>query len=727
MKWRYSVQSLAFAVALWSGVAAMAQEQGNVKQRLDFSSLSLPALIEADDLRYDQEAGIVRANGNVEVVQGERMLLADAIIYEKDADKVIAQGNVSLMEPDGTVFFADEIVLRQELKTGIVRGFSARLGDSSLVAANYALRKEKGVTVLEKAVYSPCPVCKDDGSPKKPLWQLKAGKATIDENTERVTYRHASLDVKGVPVLYTPYFSHATPNAKRKSGFLTPRYRNDSIFGVSVTTPYYYTIAPNMDATITPTITSNEGPILEGEFRHMIASGSYEFSGSMTNPEQIDDEGNKISGRDFRGHIEGKGNFDINDQWSWGFDGKRASDDTYLRRYQFGHEDVLRSHAYVNRVENRQFFSVDALSFQGLQESDDPGETPFILPQATFHWESDPGYKNSKWALDSDLLMLVRDEGVSSNRLSVDGSWTMPYITKGGHLFALETSLRADGYWVDDVPDSNGADSHDGATGRIIPQVKANWAYPLVRQESNTRFFFEPTVDVIVSPYGGNPEEIPNEDSQDVEFTDEALFTDNHFTGLDRVEQGPRTNYGIRGGVEHDRYGRMSVLFGQSYRVKRNRDFEENTGLSNHFSDFVGRVGYQTGDVFDIAYRFRFDKDSLSPRRNEVIAGLNIAPLTLHVDYLSLDERFIENNTVGLRRELVQAGAKLDITEQWAIETFGHRDIEDSEWISSKVNLVYDGDCIDVTFSWFEEFTEDRDIEPNSTFSLQISLQNLGY
>lgn len=719
--------SVGAMVLIFQVQAAFGQTAAETLARSE--SLNLPVMIEADDIHYEQNQGKVFAAGNVEIIQGNRLLLADAVTYNKETDTVTASGHVSLMEPDGTVFFASEVELRDGLKQGVVNHFSARFKDESLIAANNAVRQGEGVTVLEQVVYSPCPVCPDEPE-KKPLWQLKAREATIDEQKERVSYKHASLDVKGVPVLYTPYFSHPTPDAKRKSGLLIPKYKNDSIFGTTVTTPVYYNIAPNKDATITPSFTSDEGIIMAGEFRHLTHSGRYELSGSITNPEEVDNAGNPTEGHQLRSHIEGRGEFEISDNWSWGFNGKRASDDTYLRRYQFGDEDVLTSRVYVENIEDRNYGMVNGLSFQGLKVGDDPGATPFVLPQATYHWESDPGYRGARWLMDADALVLTRDEGVNSRRASLTGGWKVPYTTKAGHVFELAASLRGDSYWVDDVledQDNPASRKLDGTVSRGIPQAELNWSLPLVRHGGNKQFFLEPTANFIVSPHGGNPNKIPNEDSQDVEFSDETLFNANHFVGFDRVEGGPRTNYGLRGGVGSASLGEVNFLLGQTYRVKRERNFDVNSGLDDHFSDYVGRVGYKSTDIFDISYRFRFDRDSFSPQRNAVNAHLDLSPVQFDIDYLALDEKFVSDETVGSDRELMLAQATLDVTKSWTLSANGHRDFEDGEWISSKVNLLYDGNCVDVTLSWFEEFTRDRDIRPNTTFSLQVSLQNLGY
>jgi LPS-assembly protein len=724
----YSVQILAFIIIAAFLNTSYAQDYIDTDLK---ENSKKPAEIEADSMNYDEEARIVSAEGKVEITQGDIVLFADKVIYNQNTNVVKAKGNISLMEPGGNVLFADSIELKEDLKKGVIQNFRIKFIDDSRMWATKGERVNEKLTVLEDIHYTPCKQCNEDPS-KPPLWQVRAKKATIDEEKQRVKYNHAFFEIKGVPALYTPYISHPTPNAKRKSGFLIPKYSTDKIFGTTVKTPYYYNIAPNKDLTLTPIFTSKEGPILAGDYRHLFKSGEMEIKASITNPDKVDVNGNQISGREIRGHIEGNGDFRINDIWSWGFIGKRSTDDTYLEKYDFGEEDILTSRVFATAIKDRNYLHTESITFQGLRSNDDPGSTPLIIPSITSHYEKLTGFHGSRFIADANLLVLTRDDGVSSNRLSVKGGWNLPHITKSGHVFELKTSLRADGYFVDEVlenPSNPNSRELDGPTSRFIPEAQIGWKLPVVNKIKDKQVFLEPTANFIVTPYGGNPDKIPNEDAQDIEFSDENLFDSNHFTGYDRIESGPRLNYGLRGRVTDANYGELSFLFGQNYHFKENNNFSSRTGLDGNFSDYVGRVGYQRDENFDLAYRFRVDDETFTVNRSAVTANVNIAPVKFNLDYLSVDENFdtTTSNFGNENRELIIAGSSLDINKEWNISGSGHRDLEDGEWVYTKANLLYKGNCVDVNFEWFKEFTSDRDIRPNTTFSLQISLKNLGY
>jgi LPS-assembly protein len=189
-----------------------------------------------------------------------------------------------------------------------------------------------------------------------------------------------------------------------------------------------------------------------------------------------------------------------------------------------------------------------------------------------------------------------------------------------GDVYALSTTLTGDLYHVDGLVRSGKTGTHSGFNGRLIPQLAFDWRYPFVREEEGVYQLVEPIASVVVSPYGGNPDTIPNEDSLDFEFDDTNLFRANRFTGLDRIEGGPRINYGLKWGV-FGRGGATTVLVGQSLRAKEDDTFASGSGLEDRFSDIVARVQVRPADYLDLVYRARWDKDNLAARRNEVELG----------------------------------------------------------------------------------------------------------
>jgi len=700
---------LALVVVLcWSGFAG-------AQERLLRSGQEI--LFRADSLEQDRQLGVVVARGNVEIVQGDRVLRADLVSYNQKADLLTATGNISLMDSGGDVVFADHMELSGDFKTGAVENIRLLLSDNARLAAVDGRRTDGDITVLNKAVYSPCRECvSPDGSP---MWQVKAVKVIHNKSEQQIEYRDAWLEFLGVPVAYTPYLSHPDPTVKRKSGFLVPRYGNDSELGVVVETPYYFNIAPDKDATIRPIFTSREGPVLAGEYRQRFVNGRLRTDASLTN-------GSTAGGGDkTRGHIFGDARFDIDDTWRLGADVQLASDDTYLRRYDFNGLDTLTNRAFVEGFRGRNYASAEGFFWRGLRQNDDPGLAPIVAPLVGYSFVGDPGAFGGRWGLDANLMVLTKKEGADSRRLSLRTGWELPHIDGSGQVWRLFADLRTDAYWVEDVPDRGGApgDEFNGLTGRVTPSVGLDWRFPFARSSGSMTQIIEPVAGVIFSPNGGNPDEIPNEDSQDFEIDDTNLVSRNRLTGLDRVESGHRAYYGLHLSA-NGTSGFSDAFFGQSYRLRRDTGFAAASGLDENFSDFVGRVNIRPNLPARLHYRFRIDKDEFTARRSEVLASLGPPAFNLVFDYAFFG-RGTGSGEFNNREELT-AGVSSRLTDHWTAFGSTRRDLENDQSLSNRFGLQYVCDCFTFNIEYTRTFTQDRDIQPSEKVFARFIFKNLG-
>lgn len=699
-----------FVVLLTASTTVSAQEKGGLLP-------NDPVLFKAEELRHERKLGIIIAKGNVEITQNDRILRADIISYNQKTDTLKATGNIVLMEPTGDVMFADYAELTGNFKDGIIQNIRILLSDNARVAAVGGRRIGGEVTEMRKVVYSPCRTCL--GLNKQPIWQLKAVKVIHDKPEQTIEYRDAFLEFFGVPVFYTPYFSHPDPTVKRKSGFLTPRYGSDSQLGITVEAPYYFAIAPDKDLTVRPIITSDEGPVLAGQYRQRFTDGRFEFEGSGTRGS--DETGEK----EIRGHIFSKTRFDLTDTWRTGADIEFASDDTYLRRYGFRSPDTLTSHLFLEGFRGQNYVAAEGYYWRGQAVDDDTGETPIVAPLLSYSALGQPGRGGGRWTVDANFLSLARTSGTDSRRLSLLGGWELPHIAPTGEVYRLYASLQSDAYFVDDVVPDDAAPGAtlDGFTGRIFPRIGLDWRLPFARSSGHSTQIIEPVAGIMISPNGGNPDKVPNEDSQDLEFDDTNLLSRNRFTGTDRVEGGQRLYYGLQMGW-FGKSGTSSAFVGQSFRVRRDSTFNTDSGLEDNFSDVVGRVAIKPNFPLDIQYRFRLDKDDLSPRRNEVTAGIGPRAFKINLNYSFFDQG-TGSGEFGNREELTM-GFRSQITNEWALSASTQRDLELNESLRHNFRLEYACDCFGLSIDFTRTFTQDRDVRPTETVFVRLSFKNLG-
>lgn len=701
---------------------AAAAADAAVAQDAAQDAANVPIVIRADALSHDEVTGIVTAEGDVEVTAGPYTLLAQRVVYDPGEDRVRASGDIALLEPSGDVIFADELDLTDQLRNGFISGIRVLMADRSRLAGMHADRIDGNRTELVNAVFTACDTCAGDPSP--PVWQVKAARVIHNQQARRIDYEDARLEFFGVPVLYTPFFSHPDSTVKRQSGFLSPTYATSSHLGLQVEIPYFFDLAPHRDATFAPILTGREGIVLSGEYRERTRSGEARVEASLTNPEERQGA-RRTGGHDLRGHARATGRFDIDPMWRWGFDAARSTDDTYLRRYGVSSENTLVTNAFIEGFDGRNYAAVNAWAFQGLREDDDPGETPLILPMAEYSLVSEPGRQGQTITVDASVMGLTRGEGTDSWRLSGAGTWRLPYTAPPGDVYTLTASLRGDAYVVSGVrnPNDPAGRSENGYVGRLLPRVAVDWRFPFTRTGRRAEYLIEPVAALIAAPHGGNPGKIPNEDSLSFEFDDTNLFSASRFPGLDQWEGGPRLNYGVRLGV----YGLKSsatALIGQTVRDRDHTLFDERSGLETGPSDYVGRIHVSMPNI-GYTQRVRVDQESFSLRRNEIALDVGPEDLQFSAGYVFLSEELSTEN-LGRREELSVSG-RAPFGDSWRLTAQSRHDLSDEGGLLlAGIGLVYECDCMQLRIDLTRRLTSDRDVPRSTTIALRFRLRHLG-
>ncbi len=696
-----------------------------------------PALLTADEVAFDNELGLYVARGNVEVVQNDRTLLADMVTYNQRNGAVVATGNVSIIEPSGEVIFADYMEMTDAMRDGVIRDIRILLTDNSRLAANGARRTGGNRTEMNKGVFSPCKPCEDDPS-RAPLWQIKADRVVHDQQEQVIRYNHARLEVAGVPVVYTPYMQHPDPTVKRQSGILAPTMIQSTELGFMSGVPYYWVIDDDKDLTFNPQYATKKGAMGRMEYRQVWANGGVEFDGSVARTDRGIDplfdevEPPKTEEDQLRGHIFGRGRWDVNDNLRTGFDLQHASDRTYLSLYRvtnpqlFKDSQTLTSNVFAEGFMGRSYASANAYAFQGLRSTDTQRTTPYVPMFWDYNYLSEATPYGGRWSLDANTMVLERNDGADSRRMSLNGGYQVPYITPLGDVWRFNANLQGDVYNVNNVRDPGRPDvEHDGTHARLFPQIGVQWSYPFVRQGEEYRQLIEPVLGTFAAPNGKNPAAIPNEDSVDIEFDDTRLFSPNRFTGIDRVDGGVRGIYGLKTGVFHTGGGYATAFAGQSYNVNENETFTVGSGLAGHRSDYVARLEVSPHPWIDLITRFRFDKHDFGITRNETLVMVGPPILQVQGSYLRAPSTQYSNGQVQQATGVVST--KID--DNWSARVSAMRDLNDGNglgWVYFGAGFGYQDECFLFNFSWLRSFTSNEEVGPGDTFYMQVNFKLLG-
>ena len=683
-----------------------------------------PIVFLADELRADQALNLVVAKGNVEIAQGRRRLLADTVTYNQRTDTITAAGHVSLLEPTGEVVFAEYVELTDQMNEGFARDIRMIMTDRARLAGNTGRRTGGNRTELRKGVYSPCDLCRDDPT-RAPVWQIKGSSIVHDEQQKIIEYRDAVLEFEGVPVFYWPYLSHPDPTVKRQTGFLPPTIGHSNNLGATLRVPFFWAISRDKDFTFSPIFTSDAGQVAAGEYRQRFSYGTLNVNGSIVDdkvPVSNSPDGS-IREDAVRGHLFADGRFDLDDTWRTGFQLRRTTDQTYLRRYGFGStETALVSRGIVEGFTPRSYATAQAYAFQAMRQFQADGQLPIVGPVMDYNWVGQPDGWGGRWGMDANFLDLWREDGNDSRRLSLGTDWRLPFFGPLGTAWTFGASIRGDGYSVGDLLLPDGTEKN-GFEGRVFPQVALEGRWPWIRRGTSWTQLVEPMVGFYAAPSGLNKTGIPNDDSVVFDYGENHLFSRNRFAGYDRVDDGQRVDYGLRAAVYGDSGGSSQILIGQSYRLQDSADFPAGSGLEDRISDIVGRVQVTPLTGFDLLYRFRLDHHDLAVDRQEVSVGFGPDQLRFGISYLDLPPLLGETD----QRKQISGSVALGLTRYWRLNFSTTRDLNgEQDTLSTVGQAIYQDECLAFAFTISQSGTRDRDIEPGTTVFFTVVLKNLG-
>jgi LPS-assembly protein len=738
-------------------------------------------LVQAVEVDYDYNNSRVSAVGNVQMFYNGTTVEADKVIYDQKTKRLHAEGNIRMTDADGKVTYANIMDLSDDYRDGFVDSLRVDTADATRMAATRADRSSGNYTVFENGVYTACAPCKND--PKKPpLWQVKGARIIHDQTDKMLYFENAQLEFFGVPMAYLPYFSTPDPTVKRKTGFLMPGFSQASTFGYAVETPFYWAIAPDYDATFSPRFTTRQGVLLQGEFRQRLINGSYQIRAYGI--DQLDPKAfaGLPGDRTFRGGVDTKGQFALNDKWVWGWDGVLLSDYYFFSDYRLAqYKDPLNSflslpteaisQLYLTGVGNRSFF--DARTIYYLSYSGNQDKVPVIHPVVDYSnvlnspiFGGEFSYKTNFTSLTREtaafdpITTLANTNGLcltasadplarlpsqcllrgmpgTYTRLTAEAQWRRSFTDSAGQIWTPFAIVRVDAIdaSISNQPGvSNFLPVGDTQALRAMPTVGLEYRYPFINVQPWGTTTIEPIAQVIVRPNETYAGKLPNEDAQSMVFDASNLFAVDKFSGYDRVEGGGRANVGVQATTQFDRGGAVNVLFGQSYQLFGLNSFAvadvTNTGIDSGLqharSDYVGRVNYSPNRTYTFSVRTRLDEATLNVNRFEAEGRASFDRWSVSLMY----GNYAPQADLGYltRREGLLGSGSIKVAANWVVSGAARWDLEANKLNQYIVGAGYVDDCFVLAANYVTSYQYAAGAAPpvlSHAFMLQIGLRTL--
>lgn len=531
---------------------------------------SLPTFIYGERLFGRPELETV-VEGHAELRRGDLVIKADRLSYDPSTDLAKASGEVRINRA-GNVYEGPLL----ELKLDAFEGFFNQpryyfLKNDTHGEAERVDFIDDQRAVIHNATLTSCR--RLPGPSWMPDWILRATTISMDNEEDVGVAEGAVLSFKGVPILPIPALSFPLSD-KRKSGLLPPTMVVDNVNGFEVSQPYYWNIAPNRDATFTPTLMSKRGVSLGSEFRYLEADYSGQLRLDVMPSDQLRDSNRWGLGFQHQGQLKNELTSRLADgPMALNLNLNRVSDDNYWRDFSRSSAS-LTQRLLVNDaslVWNNGYFSntVRTLKWQTLQDVTAPIVPPYDrLPQlATRYARSNVG--GFDYSVDADYTQFQADSGrtlqPNAQRAFSSLQLSRPWLAPAGFIVP-KLQLHATSYQFD-TPLSNGANT----ASRVLPTFSLDSGLVFERDAhyfgSDFRQTLEPRAFYVNTPYR-DQRLLPNYDSGASDFNFATIWSENAFVGNDRISDSNLLTLGVTTRLLDPDTGAEAARFGLAQRLR---------------------------------------------------------------------------------------------------------------------------------------------------------------
>lgn len=688
--------------------------------------LALPAAAQdtatliANALRIESDSRLV-ADGAVEIFfQGTR-LTARRLTYDRVSDSLVIEGPITLTDGSGTVILASQAELKADMSEGILRSARVVMNQQLQLAAAEVMRLGGRYTAMNRVVASSCKICKGSLTP---LWEIRARRVVHDQQERQIYFDQASFRLGGVPILYIPRLRMPDPTLNRASGFLMPSLKLSSTLGTGFSWPYFITLGPSRDLTVTPYLTTKGARTLELRYRQALRSGQIEITG-------VASRDNLIPGTT-RGLLSADGRFALPQGFTLKVHGETVSDNAYLLDYGRSTEDRLDSRIELTRTRENEHISARAISIQTLRVGEPADTLASLLGDLTWQRRFSLGPLGGQGGLtfqthshrrssaldidtpaDTDLIADGRD--VARARLRAD--WRRDWTLRNGMVFGLLGEVTTDLYRIGDDA------AFGGSYSRTRGAVAAELRWPLVKAgKGGVTHLLEPVVQLVWAPK--SPDSIPNEDSVLVEFDQGNLFALNRFPGADAVERGVRANVGLNYLRQDPSGWTLGATIGRVIRTDDLAQFTAGSGLDGRNSNWLAAWQLTTGQGLGVTNRLLLD-DRFAMTKAEMLFSYNQPRFGVEAGFLYHKADTAEGRLIDTR-ELVFDGTMALGQAGWSARLMNRYDLEADRASNAGLGVSFRNECLAVDLSLSRRFTSSTSVKPTTDFSVSLELLGFG-
>lgn len=714
----------------------------------------LPVTINADNAKgnYPDDAVFT---GNVDIAQGNSRLQADEVqLHQKQAEG--QPEPIRTVDALGNVHYDDNQVILKGPKgwsnlntkdTNIWEGDYQMVGRQGRGKAD--LMKQRGenrYTILENGSFTSC-------LPGSDTWSVVGSEVIHDREEQVAEIWNARFKLGPVPVFYSPYLQLPVGD-KRRSGFLIPnaKYSTNNYFEFYL--PYYWNIAPNMDATITPHYMHRRGGIMwENEFRYLTQAGAGLMEFDYLNSDKVyeDEHPKDDNSRRWLFYWQHAGVLD--QVWRFNVDYTKVSDTSYFNDFDNKYGSSTDGYATQKFSVGYAVQNFDAtVSTKQFQVFDAQNSNSYSAqPQLDVnYYHNDVGPFDTRIYGQAVHFVNTNDNMPEATRVHLEPTINLPLSNNWGSI-NTEAKLLATHYqqtnldWYNNNPSN--VNKLDDSANRVMPQFKVDGKMVFERDMQMLAPGYtqtlEPRAQYLYVPYR-DQSHIYNYDSSLLQSDYSGLFRDRTYGGLDRIASANQVTTGVTSRVYDDAaVERFNISVGQIYYFTESRTGDDNikwenddkTGSLVWAGDTYWRISDRWGLRSGIQYDTRLDSVATSSSSIEYRRDEN---RMLQLNYRYASSEYIQatlpsyySTAEQYKNGISQVGAvaSFPIADRWSIVGAYYFDTNVNKEADSMLGLQYNSCCYAIRFGYERKLNGWDDTQKHAiydnTIGFNIELRGL--
>ncbi|MFT2097355.1 LPS-assembly protein LptD [Marinomonas sp. 2405UD66-6] len=658
------------------------------------------------DLIVRDRSGVIHLEGAAEITQPESTLSADQIEGVPD-EYYQASGNVVLRSKNQLIRSSNSYISNNgQTATEFTDARFLDHNTGARLEADSLLYDKNGVVFIEEGFFTTC-------EPTDESWKLYGSSIELDPNSGFGTAKHVHIRIADIPVFYFPWLRFPIDD-RRQTGFLFPSFGYSGSDGLSLSTPFYWNIDSNLDATITPNYIQQEGEGIDLEIRHLSSYGTTTYEQSTF---ESDDEGEQTlikftTKQKFNSYITTGVTLEDN-----------PTEDLYpeANTTSIGEKDNYERSAYISFNNGNFLNKITYLTYQTPDESEDK---PFEWrPRISSSYAASSSYFNYALTTQYTDFYDPDEDDFDGERLVLNQDISLDFSNAWGSISPGILAQYRD-YNVHDY--TTGSDS-SSSIGHLTSYLDSSITFErkLAIGDSVGRQTLTPRLNYLNSPYQ-DQDEIEDFDGSDPTLTYSQAFGHERFSGDDRIGDTEQITFGLESRIYDENNNEKWVLkAGQIFYLKDryvdiDGDTDEDTAIDDaEQSDLLTSVSY-SGDRYSLTNNLNYDLDENDVSLVQFIAALEpIDDIKINLSYLySLDNSDSDDDT-----HQAAIGTILPVNQNWSMYTQYTYDFLDEDFSRQIFGLGYENCCVKVSLS-YQDWIDDDDESDRGVF-LQFTLRGL--